>query len=154
MLVRSADEYEAAGDAEGDRRSTARRSADASRSIGERIAVWQKERQELEKRKGNDWRHDRPAASGKARCQPDAEDAAQGQKQIDRQIAIRATAFDEPIDVCRERIEATRFLLSEFRRQRRLLERSPEARAGTGADRRRSSGRRRWRGWIWFAMPT
>ena len=42
-------------------------------------------------------------------------------------MAIRATAFDEPMAEARERIAATRLLLTEFRRQRRRLERSLEA---------------------------
>ena len=43
-------------------------------------------------------------------------------------MAIRATAFDVPLAEARERIAATRLLIEEFRRQRRRLERSPEAR--------------------------
>ena len=83
----------------------------------EEIQVWQKERRELERRKGEDWRRS---------VQPLMAQAG-SQQQIDRQIAIRAHAFDEPIAVARERITATRTLIAEFRRQRRLLERSPEA---------------------------
>jgi hypothetical protein len=81
------------------------------------IRVWQKERLQLEQRKGEDWRHS---------VQPLMTQPGTEAKQ-ERQIAIRAHAFDEPIAVARERITATRFLLTEFRRQRRLLERSPEA---------------------------
>ncbi|MGI4792395.1 MAG: hypothetical protein ACRYFS_26510 [Janthinobacterium lividum] len=84
----------------------------------EEIRVWQKERLELERRKGEDWRHSMQPLMARL---PDA------QREIDRQIAIRAHAFDEPIDEIRERITATRIMLSEFKRQRRLLERSPEA---------------------------
>ncbi len=91
------------------------------------IAVWQKERQELERRKGEDWRNNLQPLQQRLRSASDAKEAAQWQKQLDRQTAIRATAFDAPIDVARERIAATRFLLAEFRRQRRLLERGPEA---------------------------
>lgn len=91
------------------------------------IAVWQKERQELERRKGEDWRNNLQPLQQKLRGAADAKEAAHWQKQLDRQLAIRATAFDEPIDIARERIAATRFLLAEFRRQRRLLERGSEA---------------------------
>jgi hypothetical protein len=35
--------------------------------------------------------------------------------------------FDEPLQICFERINATKILLAQFRRQRRLLERSAEA---------------------------
>ena len=84
----------------------------------EEVRVWQKERLELERRKGEDWRHS---------VQPLMAHLPETQAKIGRQIAIRAHAFDEPIAVARERITATRFLLAEFRRQRRLLERSPEA---------------------------
>ena len=93
------------------------------------VEVWAKERQELERRKGEDWRTHLQPLRQKLRDAPDAKEAAQWQKQIDRQTAVRATAFDEPIAVARERINATRVLLTEFRRQRRLLERGPEANA-------------------------
>lgn len=69
---------------------------------------WQRERQDLERRKGEDFRRSALPLT-------------------DRQAAARAQAFDEPIETLRERITATRTLLAEFRRQRRLLERSPEA---------------------------
>ena len=94
------------------------------------IAVWQRERLELERRKGEDWRHNVQPLLQKAAASSDAKEAASWQKEADRQIAARANAFDGPIDIARERITATRFLLTEFRRQRRLLERGPEA---TGA---------------------
>lgn len=74
----------------------------------EEIRIWQQERQDLERRKGEDFRRSALPLT-------------------DRQIAARAQAFDEPIETLRERITATRTLLSEFRRQRRRLERSPEA---------------------------
>ena len=91
------------------------------------MSLWQKERQDLERRKGEDWRQNIMPLLEAARTAPDPRTAAAKQAQADRQIAIRATAFDAPIDVARERIAATRFLLAEFRRQRRLLERGPEA---------------------------
>ena len=80
------------------------------------LSVWQKEREDLERRKGEDWRRTLQPLQQKR-------DAAQ----IGRQTAIRAHAFDEPINIARERIAATRHLITEFRRQRRLLERGPEA---------------------------
>jgi len=83
----------------------------------EEVRIWQKERQDLERRKGEDWRR----SVLPLLAQPGIE------RQMDRQEAIRAHAFDEPIDILRERITATRTLLVEFRRQRRRLERSPEA---------------------------
>jgi len=83
----------------------------------EEVRIWQKERQDLERRKGEDWRR----SVLPLLAQPGIE------RQMDRQEAIRAHAFDEPIDILRERITATRTLLAEFRRQRRRLERSPEA---------------------------
>ncbi len=82
------------------------------------IKVWQMERQDLERRKGEDFeRSVQPLRSGL----PDT------QAQMDRQTAIRAHAFDEPIEVIRERISATKTMLLEFKRQRRKLERSPDA---------------------------
>ena len=85
---------------------------------GEEVRVWQAERQDLERRKGEDFRRS---------VQPLLAGLPETQAQIGRQEAIRAHAFDEPIAVLRERITATRTLLAEFRRQRRRLERSPEA---------------------------
>ena len=84
------------------------------------IKVWQAERLELERRKGDDWRRS---------VQPLRAGLPETSAQIDRQVAVRAHAFDEPIEAIRERINATRFLLSEFKRQRRKLERGPEAAA-------------------------
>ena len=84
------------------------------------IRVWQAERLELERRKGDDWRRS---------VQPLRTGLPETAAQIDKQIALRARAFDEPIEQLRERITATRFLLCEFKRQRRKLERSPEATA-------------------------
>lgn len=82
------------------------------------IKVWQMERQDLERRKGEDFKRSvQPLRSGL----PDT------QTQIDRQIVLRTHAFDEPIEVIRERISATRMLLAEFKHQRRKLERSPDA---------------------------
>jgi len=76
----------------------------------EEVRIWQRQRQDLERRKGDDFRRSALPLT-------------------DRQIAARAHAFDEPIETLRGRITATRTLLSEFRRQRRRLERSPEAAA-------------------------
>ena len=84
----------------------------------EEIKVWQAERLDLERRKGDDWRRS---------VQPLRAGLPASQAQIDRQITIRGRAFDEPIETTRERITATRFLLSEFKKQRRKLERGPEA---------------------------
>ena len=91
------------------------------------MAVWQRERLDLERRKGEDWRHNVQPLLQKGQAASTAREAAEWQKQAERQIVVRANAFDRPIDVARERIAATRLLLAEFRRQRRLLERSPEA---------------------------
>jgi len=91
------------------------------------MAVWQRERLDLERRKGEDWRHNVQPLLQKAGASADAREAASWRKEVARQLTIRATAFDGPVDVARERIAATRFLLAEFRRQRRLLERGPEA---------------------------
>lgn len=90
------------------------------------MAVWQRERLELERRKGEDWRRNVQPLLQKSQA-AGTKEAAEWQKQAERQITIRATAFDAPIDVARERMAATRFLLAEFKRQRRLLERNPEA---------------------------
>ncbi len=95
----------------------------------EELVVWQKEREELERRKGEDWRHNLQPLIVKRDAASDSGEAARHQAQIGRQTAIRATAFDVPIEIARERIAATRHLLAEFRRQRKLLERGPEASA-------------------------
>ncbi len=82
------------------------------------IQVWQTERQDLERRKGADFKQSvQPLRAGL----PDT------QARLDRQVAIRVRAFDEPIETIRERISAAKALLAEFRRQRRKLERGPEA---------------------------
>ncbi len=121
------DEYDAA-------LKTLKEVADHSETLRGRVeehrretAVWQRERQELERRKGEDWRHNVQPLLQKAYAAPNAKEAGEWREQAERQIAVRATAFDAPIDIARERIAATRFLLAEFRRQRRLLERGPEA---------------------------
>ena len=95
----------------------------------EEMSVWKKERQELERRKGDDWRrHLRPLLQ-KRDQQLSPEEKLRCQYQIDCQTAIRITAFDEPISICRERITATRFLLTEFQRHRREMERGADATA-------------------------
>jgi hypothetical protein len=91
--------------------------------------VWRKERQELERRKGEDWRTHLQPLRQKMHDAPESKETAGWQKQFEQQLAVRATAFDEPIAIAQERISATRVLLNEFRRQRRLLERGPEAAA-------------------------
>ena len=94
------------------------------------IAVWRRERLDLERRKGEDWRHTVQPLLQKAAASANAANVAEAaawQKQAEQQITVRVAAFDGPIKTARERIAATRFLLAEFRRQRRLLERGPEA---------------------------
>lgn len=91
------------------------------------IAVWQRERLDLERRKGEDWRQNVQPLLRKAEASLNSKEAASWRKETERQTAARARAFDGPIEVARERIASTRFLLAEFRRQRRLLERGPEA---------------------------
>ena len=93
------------------------------------LALWQKERQSLEARKGKDWRANIEPLREKIRqAEAEGQDPSRFQRDRDRQLAIRGTAFDMPLGEAKERITATRFLLAEFRRQRRLLERGPEAR--------------------------
>ena len=106
-----------------------------SRTLSERrnehegqLQMWQKERQGLERRKGDDWRANvQPLREKLRQAEARGEHTAEFQRDIARQIATRAHAFDEPLEVCRERIQATKSLLAEFRRQRRLLERSGPA---------------------------
>lgn len=106
-----------------------------SRTLGERMAehreqleMWQNERQGLEQRMGDDWRTNvQPLRERLKRAEAHGEDTHGLERDIARQIATRARAFEEPLQVCQERIRATRTLLAEFRRQRRLLERNVEA---------------------------
>jgi len=91
------------------------------------IAVWQRERLDLERRKGEDWRHSVQPLLQKAATTSDAAQAAACREQVGKQMASRAATFDGPVEAARERIAATRSLLAGFRRQRRLLERGPEA---------------------------
>lgn len=82
------------------------------------INVWQAERQDLERRKGEDF---------KRSVQPLRAGLPETQAQLDKQIAIRAQVFESPIETIRERISAAKSLLAEFKRQRRKIERSPDA---------------------------
>ncbi len=92
------------------------------------LALWKNERQALERRKGEDWRANvQPLREKLYQARQAGSDGESLRRSIDRQIALRATAFDEPLSLCRERMEATRFMLGEFRRQRRLLERGQDA---------------------------
>ena len=93
----------------------------------EEMLVWRNERAELERRKGEDWRNNLMPLIARRDAAPNSGEASDYQKQLEREIAARATTFDEPIETCRERIAATRFLLAEFQRHRRELERGPEA---------------------------
>ncbi len=92
------------------------------------LMMWKNERQTLERRKGEDWRANvQPLREKLYQARLTGEDAEGIRRSINRQLALRATAFDEPLGLLRERMEATRFMLAEFRRQRRLLERGREA---------------------------
>ncbi len=109
---------------------TLKQTAGRSEILRDRIAehqgetkVWQTERQDLERRKGEDFK--RSVQSLRAGL-------PETQARLDKQTAIRVHAFDEPIEVVRERISATKAMLAEFKRQRRKLERSPEAVAARG----------------------
>ncbi len=82
------------------------------------IQIWQTERQDLERRKGEDF---------KRSVQPLRVGLPGTQAQIDRQSAVRAHAFDEPIETIRGRISATKAMLAKLKRQRRKMERCPEA---------------------------
>ena len=93
------------------------------------IAVWTQERHELERRSGEDWRNNvLPLVRQLAAVEPGSAQARALEDQIERQQAIRATAFEVPVAEARDRIVATRTMLAEFRRQRRILERSREQR--------------------------
>ena len=91
------------------------------------IVVWQRERLDLERRKGEDWRNNIQPLLQKIAMTSDAAQAIAHREQAAKQMAFRAASFDGPIETARERIAATRLLLAGFRRQRRLLERGPEA---------------------------
>lgn len=91
--------------------------------------VWKIERQRLERRKGDDWRTNIEPLREKLRdANLQGGNSQALQRDLERQMAIRATAFDDPLALCRDRIDATKALIAEFRRQRRLLERSKAAR--------------------------
>ena len=93
------------------------------------IVVWQRERLDLERRKGEDWRSNIQPLLQKIAMTSDAAQAIAYREQAAKQMASRDASFDGPIETARERIAATRLLLAGFRRQRRLLERGPEATA-------------------------
>jgi hypothetical protein len=131
------DEYERA-------LSVLRDIAAKSETMGSRIQehrderrTWRNERQGLERRSGDDWRHSVEPLREKIRLhQAEGDDVSSLERDLRRQIALRAEVFEEKIELCRERIQATDYLLSEFRRQRRLLERSPEAQSARETIRR------------------
>ncbi len=92
------------------------------------LGMWKAERQTLEHRKGEDWRANvQPLREKLYQAEHSGEDGEGLRRSINRHLALRATAFDDPLGLLAERLEATRFMLTEFRRQRRLLERSQEA---------------------------
>lgn len=92
----------------------------------EELQMWQKERIAMEIRMGEDWRSNLLPL---LRKQADAigEEAKKLDAQIQRQMSIRSTAFEEPIAILKERISTTKTLIASFRRERRRLERSAEA---------------------------
>jgi len=93
----------------------------------EEVAVWTQERYELERRSGEDWRNNvLPLVRQLGGQEPESSHARALENEIERQQAIRANTFEIPIAEARDRISATRTMLAEFRRQRRILERSPE----------------------------
>jgi hypothetical protein len=114
---------------------TLREIAGQSAILGERIAehrrelgVWRQERLALETRKGDDWRRNfQPLRLRLQEAELSGQDTARLRRDVDQQYAIRASSFDVPLEEAREYIAATRRLIAEFRRQRRLLERSPSA---------------------------
>ena len=88
--------------------------------------MWQNERIEIERRMGLDWRANvLPLVEQAANAE--GNQAAEIDRKIQRQMAIRSTAFEEPLVVLRERINSTKTMIASFRRERRRLERSHEA---------------------------
>lgn len=110
-----------------------RSNAEKSMTLRDRIAehqeeqrMWQKERTDLEKRMGDDWRANVLPLVQKAAAAEDVE-AVDLDAKIQRQMAIRSTTFEEPLAILRERIASTKTMIASFRRERRRLERSAEA---------------------------
>lgn len=92
------------------------------------LEMWKAERQTGERRKGEDWRANvQPLREALHQARLAGSETQSIQRRIDRQIAVRATAFDDPLGLLIERMDATRLLLAEFRRRRRLMERDHEA---------------------------
>ena len=88
--------------------------------------IWIKQRIELERRMGDDWRANvLPLAQ--ALSTAEGQTGADIDAKIQRQMALRSTAFEEPIAVLKERMTSTKILIASFRKERRRLERSPEA---------------------------
>jgi len=110
-----------------------RENAEKSMTLRDRIEehqseqrMWQKERIEFERRMGDDWRANVLPLVHKAAAAEGAE-AADIDAKIQRQMAIRSTAFEEPLTILRERIASTKTMIASFRRERRRLERNGEA---------------------------
>ncbi len=121
-------EYEAA-------QKTLREIAAEGAVLGEQIAErrrelaeWRRERLALEARKGDDWRQNvQPLRARLQEAEMAGRDTAHLQRDLEQQFVSRATAFDDPLEATRDFIITARHRIAEFRRQRRLLERSPEA---------------------------
>ncbi len=121
-------EYEAA-------QKTLREISAQSAVLGDRVAehrrelaAWRQDRQALEARKGDDWRRNvQPLRARLQEALSAGQDTARLERDLAQQHTVRAGAFDTPLREAQEVIAATRRLIAEFRRQRRLLERSPEA---------------------------
>ncbi|MEO7714629.1 MAG: hypothetical protein ABIY70_00385 [Capsulimonas sp.] len=92
------------------------------------MVSWKEERTRLEARMGDDWRKNSFPIVQRLRYETLSDtERAQLETKLSREAATRARAFEEPIAVGQERIHATLRLIASFRKQRRLLERSPEA---------------------------
>jgi hypothetical protein len=94
----------------------------------DQVRIWKLERQELERRSGEDWRaHLLPLLRDLDALGPEDASRTAIEASIARQTKIRASAFEERIAEVRDRIVATRRLVQDFRHERRALERDPAA---------------------------
>lgn len=91
------------------------------------LKSFQNQRKDLEHRKGEDWRKSVLPLIYQLEAAENSDKRNSLQAQIERHMAIRATAFDEPIAELRDRIATTKRMISSFRRERKRIERNPEA---------------------------
>lgn len=111
--------------------------AEKSRILGNRhdeymlqFRDWTSERLKLEERMGHDWRETcMPLRELIMKAEAQGADATHHRHDLDRQIALRTSAFSLPIQEAQDRAASCKQLAKEFKKQKRSLERTVEMRS-------------------------